>query len=240
MRAAAAAMITGVALGGAVAGAGAATGAAATGVREIVSDHWTSTLPNTSSGRDYAVEFVNPSDPGAKPPSVSEVHLTLPPGARFNTRAIAQCQANDAELMALGPAACPAASNLGTMALTFDTGVPGPGRYLPVSVTFFNARDQLIFLSHDNVSGARTVSRATVTATTLDASIPFLPGTPPDGAADRQERATFLAASSAQGNYLTTPPQCPASHEWVEQETYTYRDGVRQTLNVALPCRSRP
>lgn len=203
--------------------------------REVVADHWTSTVPGTSTGRQYAVDFVNPADPTGKPPSVSHVHLQLPAGARFDTDAIDRCPATDAQLMLIGPAACPPASELGTMAITFDTGFPGPGRYLDVGVTFFNEHGELIFLSQDQRTGARTVSRATVTSSTLDADLPLLPGTPPDGA-DKTERATFSAASTARGNYLTTPPVCPASGEWVESETYTYRDGVTETAHVAHPC----
>jgi hypothetical protein len=215
-----------------VAAAASATGAS----RQIATDTWTSTKPGTSSGRSYSVDFVNPDDPSGKPPSLSHVHLRLPSGASFDTEAITQCGATDEQLILVGPASCPAASNLGTMALTFDTGFSPPLRYLDVTVTFFNNRNQLIFLSQDNSSGVRTVSRATVTRTTLDSDLPFLPGTPPDGAADKQERATFRAASSASGNYLTTPATCPASGKWVEYESYTYRDGISQTVPIAEPC----
>jgi hypothetical protein len=204
--------------------------------RQTATDHWSSTTPGTSSGRMYAVDFVNPIDPSGKPPSVSHVHLQLPSGARFDTDAVAQCPASDAELMLMGAAACPAASGLGVGSIIFDTGLPGPGRYLKVSITFFNEHDQLILLTQDASTGLRTVSRATVTASTLDADLPFLPGTPPDGAADEHERATFLAVSTPAGNYLTTPPTCPATHRWVERETYTYRDGVSQSVDIAEPC----
>jgi hypothetical protein len=204
--------------------------------RQTATDHWSSTTPATSAGRMYAVDFVNPSDPSGKPPSLSHVHLQLPPGARFDTDAIAQCHATDAQLILLGPSACPAASELGTGSIVFDTGLPGPNRFLNVSITFFNEHAQLILLTQDASTGLRTVSRGTVTAGSLDADLPPLPGTPPDGAADKHERASFRAASTVAGNYLTTPATCPATRRWVERETYTYRDGVSQSVDIAEPC----
>ena len=204
--------------------------------RQTATDHWSSSTPGTSSGRMYAVDFVNPSDPSGKPPSVSHVHLQLPTGARFDTDAMTQCAATDAQLILMGPAACPAASQLGTGSIMFGPGLPGPDRYLNVSITFFNEHNQLILLTQDASTGLRTVARGTVTASTLDADLPPLPGTPPDGAADRHERATFRAVSTPTGNYLTTPATCPSTRSWVERETYTYRDGLSQSVDIAEPC----
>lgn len=206
------------------------------GARQIVTDHWSSRLPGTSAGRTYGVDFVDPANPGGKPPAVGHVRLQLPSGARFDTDAIPRCEATDVQLMLEGAGACPGGSMLGTMQLTFDTGLSGGLRYLNANVTFLNAHAQLIFLAQDPTTGVRTVFRSTVTSQTLESDIPILPGTPPDGAADRRERGTFLARSSARGNYLTTPPTCPPNHQWVERETYTYRDGVTQTVEIPQPC----
>src|SRR3954447_23829815 len=193
---------------------------------------FTTPAPGSPSGRLYEVDFVNPADPQGKPPSVQHVHLQLPAGARYDTDAAPQCHASDPELMAQGADACPASSRLGTNDLVFDTGIDA-ARFLNEDVTFFNEHDQLVILAQDRATGARTVTRGVVGRDTLDIELPMVPGSPPDGAADKSERAVFNAV----GGYLTTPPTCPASGEWTEHVTYTFRDGVKQTVSGAMPCR---
>jgi hypothetical protein len=210
--------------------------AAAATAPATVTDKWTTQAPSSSAGRAYSVDFVNPADPNGKPPSFSHVHLQLPPGARFDTDAIPQCHANDAELMAQGGSACPADTQLGTNKATFDTGIDA-ARFLYEDVTFFNRHDQLVILTQDEASGARAVVRGTVGQSTLDIDLPPLPGTPPDGAAEKSERAVFLARSTSRGNYLTTPPQCPAAGVWTEHVTFTFRDGSTYTTAYDNPCR---
>lgn len=203
-----------------------------------VRDPWTTEAPNASAGRDYSVEFVNPSDPSAKPPAFRHVHLQLPGGARFDTDAIPQCHASDAELTAEGPGACPADTRLGTNSATFDTGID-PMRFLHEDVTFFNAHDDLVILSQDEATGARVVLHGAVTPGALDIDLPPLPGAPPDGAAEKSEHAQFVARSTPRGNYLTTPPACPATRVWTEHVTFTFSDGTTYSTPYDNPCRPR-
>jgi hypothetical protein len=205
--------------------------------RQSATDRYTTTKPGRSSGRRYSVEFTDPRSPSGKPPSLAHVHFTLPPGGRFDTAAIARCQASDAELIADGPSACPAASKVGVNTDTLDTGEAAE-RYLVEDVDFFNADRALIILTRDRATGVRDVVRGTVGTTTLDIDLPFLPGSPPDGAADKRERAVFYARSGPHGNYLTTPRRCPRSHVWTETVQYTYRDGVTETARLKTPCES--
>jgi hypothetical protein len=213
--------------------------APATGEAPPVSatDLWSTDAPVTSAGRNYSADFTNPSDTSAKPPALQHVHLQLPAGARFDTDAIPQCHASDPELMAEGAAACSDDTKLGTNKVVFDTGFPGSNRFLNVSIVFFNEHDQLVILAQEEASGARTVVRGTVGSDTLDIDLPPLPGTPPDGAAEKSERAMFLARSTSKGNYLTTPPTCPSSRVWTERVTYSFRDGSAYTATAEIPCR---
>jgi hypothetical protein len=205
-------------------------------------DAFTTQAPAASSGRVFQDEFANSTDPQAKPSALSHFHLQLPAGARFDTTAIAQCQASDLELMLEGASACPTTSKLGTETFTFDTGLPGSGRYEPSDVTFLNQLGGVILLSQDRQSGVRLVIRGKVGSDTEDIDLPLLPGTPPDGGADKSEVAQYPAATGVSNGqlaaYLTTPPSCPRSGEWLFRAVYTFRDGTQQTADSSSPCQT--
>ena len=71
---------------------------------------------------------------------------------------------------------------------------------------------------------------------TLMINFPPAPGTPPEGAALKRERIVFFERSGPRGAYLTTPPTCPGTGQWVNTLTYTYRDGVTQQVTSPSPC----
>jgi hypothetical protein len=87
-----------------------------------------------------------------------------------------------------------------------------------------------------------SVVRGAINDNTLSVTSPAIPGTPPDGGAEKSETATFPARSTQGGggqlNYLTTPPVCPASGAWVNSVTYYYKDGVTETVGSTSPCTS--
>jgi hypothetical protein len=208
--------------------------------RQTYSETFTTDVPGASTGRAYAIDWVNPNDPGGKPVSFSHLHVELAEGARFDTSAISQCHASDAELMAQGASACPRDSVVANDETLLDTGFPEPGRYLISDLVFFNNRNELVLLATIRENGTRAVLRAKVAANTIDLDVPPLPGTPPDGAAAKRQRGTFYARSTErdgrQLDYLTTPPTCPSSGYWVNQVTYTYRDGITQTAQSRSAC----
>src|SRR5436309_13984532 len=72
-----------------------------------------SQVPGSATGMKYREVFRNPSDPNAKPSPVRRTILQLPAGTVLDGHAIASCQSSDAELMLLGPSACPADSRIG-------------------------------------------------------------------------------------------------------------------------------
>ncbi|MEJ7786845.1 MAG: hypothetical protein WKF96_18745 [Solirubrobacteraceae bacterium] len=208
---------------------------ARTADRQVVSDLFTSQVPDSSTGRTFAVDFFDPADPAAMPIPARKVVIELHPGARFDTNAVPQCKATDAELLILGPSACPAASQVGTNEVLIDHSFPPPGpRYTISDVKIFNDADALILLGESR--GApfipRTLIRAPVSENRLEISAGFIPGTGPFGGARKRERADF----PARDNFLTTPRKCPKSGFWTNHATYTYADGISQTSFTRSPC----
>ena len=209
--------------------------------RQTYRDQFTTDVPGAVTGRVYAIDYLNPQDPGGKPHAFSHLHLELAPGARFDTSALPYCEATDAELIARGPDACPPETRVGTDETVLDTGFPGPGRFLTVDFAFFNNKDELILLPTVRENGARVVVRGKIGENTLDIENPMVPGTPPDGGAAKSQRGRFQPAAvvraGRQANYLTTPPTCPAGGFWVNRIVYTYRDGVEEAAESRSPCR---
>ena len=209
--------------------------------RQTYSDRFTTDVPGAATGRTYAIDYFKRGDPDGKPHAFSHLRVELAEGARFDTSAIARCEASDAELIAAGASACPPESRVGVDETVVDTGFAGPGRYFTTDFVFFNNKDQLILLATAREYGARVVVRGQIGKNTLDIENPMIPGTPPDGAAAKSQRGRFDPHSTVRGrkqaNYLTTPPTCPARGHWVNRVVYTYRDGIKQTAQSKSPCR---
>jgi hypothetical protein len=213
-------------------GAPVATAAAEPTARVEYSDAFTTRAPSTPSGRLFHDEYFNASDAGAKPPPVQHVHEQLPHGAHFDTTAVPLCTASDGELMAEGAAACDPKSQVGSEVFSFDTGVDGPNRIVTNDIAFLNNKDELIILTQERQSGTRVVVRGKLTRDTLDFELPTLPGTPPDGGADKREDGTYPVTG-----WLTTPPTCPTSGKWTFRIDYTFRNGEKVTRTSDSPCR---
>lgn len=211
------------------------------------SDYQTASLrffessPGRASGYRVRIDYTNPGDSEAKPPSVRRVVELFAQGTGIDTRAPARCTATDAELIAIGRAACPKGSVVGGGFIKLDTGIPGPGRYLAEDVTFLNNTDELIYLTQDRANGARTVFRARVSGRRVVSHAPFLPGAPPDGTAIDVVRAHFprlvRMRDGTRRAYVTTPRQCPTRGFWANSVRFTYDDGTTQTETNHSPCR---
>ena len=212
---------------------GASAAAVSESPRQTYSERFTTDLSSTSTGRMYTIDFFNPDDPEAKPHSFSHLHVELADGARFDTTALPQCKASDAELMAVGESACPEGSRVAEDETVIDTGIPGPGRLVTTDIVFFNNQDELVLIATTRDTGARVVLRAQVGENTIDLDTPMLPGTPPEGGAAKSQRGQW----EARPGFLTTPPTCPESGFWTNRITWTYRDGVEQTEESRSPCR---
>jgi hypothetical protein len=213
------------------------TAAAEPTARVELATSFTTRAPGAPSGRLFHDEFFDAKDPNAKPPPVQHIHVQLPAGARFDTAAVPACGASDAALMAEGPSACAPGSQVGTEVFTFDTGVDGPNRMVTNDITFLNDPGELVILTRERQTGVRVVVRGKVGVETLDFDLTPLPGSPPDGGADRLENAAFPVAIGPRGaSYLTTPPACPASGKWTFRVDYTFRNGEKVTKTSDSPC----
>lgn len=212
------------------------------GVRQSSDFRFSEQRPGVPSGITLDIDYVNPADPGGKPPAVRTVIEALAPGAGIDTSIPEQCGASDAELMLQGAGACPTASRVGTGTIVIDTGLPEPARFLNVDVTFINNAGELIFLSTERSSGARVVSRSPIEGRTIVNSAPTLPGTLPDGAALDVVHAKLDPISREIGGvrrgYITTPAECPAIGTWTNSIQFTYFDGVSQAVDSGSPCAS--
>jgi hypothetical protein len=214
--------------------------AAQTASRQSLKVSFIETRPGVPSAVTFDVDYVNPDDPSGKPPAVRTVVETLAGDARFDTAVPALCEATDAELMATGAGACPPRSKVGSGYIRIDTGVPGPGRFIEVDVTFLNNANQLIFLTTNRANGTRVVARGAIQGGRLTSNAPTLPGTPPDGAALDVVRSRLDEVSRDIGGvrrgYITTPSACPPSREWTSTVSFTYSDGVTQSVATPSPC----
>ena len=195
--------------------------------------------PGTFGALSIDIDYVNPSDPGGKPPAVRNIVVQLADGTRVDTTVPRRCAASDAQLMAQGPGACPADSLVGEGFVRIDTGLPGDARFLEEDLTLLNAANQLIFLFRDRRSGTRLSSRAAVEGGTLTTSAPPLPGAPPDGGAIDVviERLNAIPGNSPGRGYVVTPASCPSSGTWTNSIRFTYADGVTQSVQTQSPCR---
>ena len=192
------------------------------------------------SAMKLSIDYVNPTDPSAKPPAVRTVVEELAEGAQIDTSIPDRCPALDAQLMLQGASACPATSRVGAGTLRIDTGLPEPARFIDADVVFLNNTNELIFVSTERLTGARVVTRSTVKGGKITNGAPLLPGTPPDGAAIDVVEVTLNRISRQVGGasrgYITTPSTCPKSRDWLNSVTFTYADGVSQTVPTDSPC----
>jgi hypothetical protein len=196
--------------------------------------------PGRPSGYRVRIDYTNPDDPEAKPPSVRKVVEVFPPGTRIDTGAPARCTASDAELMLVGVSACPSGAVVGTGFIRLDTGAAGPGRYLREDVVFLNNTEQLIYLTTDRATGARTVVRAQVHGRRVITEAPLLPGAAPDGTAIDVARGYFprlvRMRDGARRAYVTTPGHCPARGHWTTKVRFDYHDGTTQSEATRNRC----
>jgi hypothetical protein len=186
-----------------------------------------------------AASYRNPDDPAGKPPAVRRIVVHYPVGFRIDTSVPPQCQASDQELQLQGHAACPAGSKVGTGSTEFATGLPGSAATFDVDLEVLNNRDQLIFLAKPHGSNAvLNVGRSSAVNGTVTTDIAATPGGPPDGQSSVRRIQFDLQQVTGPGgaSYLTTPPTCPAIAAWTSQATFSYSDGISQTIQVATPC----
>jgi hypothetical protein len=226
--------------------AGALQAAAADGQapsRQSFRGGFSSAESGAPTGFHEEIDYVNPEDPAGKPHAVQTIVVALADGARIDTSVPARCTASDAELELQGPSGCPAASRVGQGTVAVDTGmaVGTVPRVIENDATLFNADHELIlFTESTNVPGPpiRSVGRSAVGERTFTTQAPALPGFPPPDpfTAIKTVRLTIDPVSQSGRAYLRTPATCPAAGSWINNATFTYRDGVSQRVDSSSTC----
>jgi hypothetical protein len=208
------------------------------GTRQTVAVWFDERRPAQPTGVRLAIDYLNPQDAQAKPPAVQKVVIAHAPGSEIDTSVPERCEASNSDLMARGPAACPPASKVGVGEVDLDTGFPGPSRVLTYDVAMFNnTRELILLLESKSEPRSRIVARSVVEGGTITTDVSPVPGGPPDGfTAIKRVRLSLDALSAGGRSYVATPASCPAGGSWTNTVTFTYRDGVTQTVRDSSPC----
>ena len=106
-------------------------------------------------------------------------------------------------------------------------------------MTFLNNTDQLIYLTQDQASGARTVVRARVRGNRVVTEAALLPGAARDGTAIDIVRGDFPRLVRIRDGHrragVTTPEHC-ARGFWANRIRFAYHDGTTQTVATGNRC----
>ncbi|MBX5470650.1 MAG: hypothetical protein IRZ21_12235 [Thermoleophilaceae bacterium] len=210
--------------------------------KQTASAKFTTTRPGASSGLSVDFRASDPGAPNGKPPAATNVRVTLPRGARVDTRAVRLCRASDSQIMQRGVRACPTRSRLGTGSAAAITGLGSPVDPVGETVTAFAARNQIVFyLAPKSAVGQNAVLRARIRGRVVDVVVPPFPLPGGGSAALTSFRITLKAHSSGRGrnrrSLLTTPSTCPRSHRWVTTVRFAYDDGTTKTIDSRSSCR---
>jgi RTX calcium-binding nonapeptide repeat (4 copies) len=206
---------------------------------------FTTGQPSSATGASILIDYVNPSDPSAKPFGVDRVETIFHRGTKIDTSVPAQC--DPARAGAVPNDQCPAGSEVGGGTLRFDQGngpavSPAFPRILRFRVTLFNAPNLVLFrldgtnnpirglLAPSEVRGGRTIR----------AEVPHLPGGPPDNQiAIDLANIRYKRISNPRGNYITTPASCPRIGAWTNRLTFSYNDDANPDFEVVQSPRTR-
>ncbi|MEA2495132.1 MAG: hypothetical protein QOJ29_3043, partial [Thermoleophilaceae bacterium] len=188
--------------------------------RQVGSLTFTATTPNAVTGTVLDVSFQNPDDPAARPYTVANMVIHIPTGTKNDTTAPPQCHATDAELLAFGPAACPADTKIGGGYAVSDTGANSPSRYSRSEITNFNNQDEVIGIAVNNdIPVIRNIDRSKYGPGTLTSTFPIFPAAPEPPTNEPYTPLSHLHIAFPPHKYGDkaygrTPPTCPLSRHW--------------------------
>jgi hypothetical protein len=222
----------------AVAAAVTATVAFATSQATTFSFKQSSHKPGTSTGIAFKVEFGDPDAANGLPAGLKDFKISMPKGAKIDPAGATQCKTTEADLMAKGAAACPAASRIGTGKATATNGATT----LDVQGFIFNekagSRNAWLFLFLIN-NGYAASFDAPVKGGTLSAK--GLTGAVPGGLLVTKFAGTIGKRSKGRGkkkhNLITAPSSCPKNKKWTNKATFVFVDGAKDTTSSTSACK---
>jgi hypothetical protein len=190
------------------------------------------------TGISFNVEFGDPAVANNVPAGLKAFKITMPKGAKFDPAAAPQCKATNAELMAQGAAACPAATRVGKGQATATDG----NAVVNVAGFIFNekvsGKNAFLFLFLINGAYAAAFD-APVKGNTLSAT--GLTGAVPGGLIVTKFSGTIAKRSKGKGKkkhvLITTPSSCPKSKKWVNKATWTFVDGSKDSSTSSSSCK---
>ena len=206
---------------------------------------FTSTTPRTPTGTSLHVFFQNPDDPTAKPYTVQNMVIHSPAGTQTDTTDFPQCHATDAELLTIGPPACPIDSYLGGGQAKSDQGPNSPQRYSWSDISDFNNQDEVVGVAvNEDIALIKNVDRSKYDYRngTLTSTFPLFPAVPEPPTMEpytpiAELQIHFPAHVDVLGHaYSATPSTCPPERHWTFVIDFIYRDGVTQSITSESPC----
>jgi hypothetical protein len=189
--------------------------------------------PATNTSMALHIRYTKPGDPNAKPSPIRRIQIDAPAGTVFDGAKVPSCDASDAEVMALGPSACPSDSQIADGTIVVITGGGPPFDPFNSPTPVFNDGNGWLEVSQTPSTPATiAVTRLAVSGSRISGNIAPAPGGPPDF---ESAVSTVDLAFPASG-YVTTPPTCPAEREWVTTGTFTFADGRTEIVQGDTPC----
>jgi len=190
-----------------------------------------------STGVKVDFSSADPGEPGGKPKRASKIVIKLANGTKVNTKAVAQCNLNDEDVIA---GKCPAKSLVGTG--TAKANVAPLIASTTEDVKAYAAKGGLVLLLTDNEDdinlGSTIVLRAKISKSgVITVNVPPLEAVPGVFAVLTDFNLSTRPKSKGKGkkkvNLITTPTTCKKKKGWVNQVTFSYADGsakdVRKT-----------
>ena len=176
-----------------------------------------------------------PTPAGQQPPVVRRLVITLPKGAKIDTKALARCSASVAQVTADGLSACPAKTRLGTGTASVFAGSGN----IAAKVTLFNRKNGFLLA----LTTGDTVIRAftgTAKGRTIDATLPQVDLGGGKEASLVRLQLTVKKHTKGKRTFLRTPPTCPTSLFWrlIYAPTFNGDYGF-ETLEGLSGCRRR-
>jgi hypothetical protein len=193
-----------------------------------------------STGISFKTAFGDPDAATGLPSGVKGFTIKLHKGTKIDPAGATQCKATAEDLMAKGPAACPAASRIGKGTATATPPTGGAG--VTVDAVVFNekvsGRNAFLFMFVSN-NAYVTAFDAFVKGNTMSAS--GLDGAIPGGLIVTKFNGTIDKHSKGKGkkkhNLITTPAACPKSKKWTNKGTFTFTNGDKDTATSTSACK---
>jgi hypothetical protein len=225
-----------------IAGLAAATATVALAASEIAtfSVKHSTKATGASTGISFKTTFADPDAATGLPSGVKSFVIKLHKGTKIDPAGATQCTATNAELMAQGPAACPAASKIGKGTATATPPTGGAG--VTVDAVVFNEKVNgkaaflFMFVSNNAYVTAfdAFVKGNKLSASGLDGAIPGgLIVTKFNGSIDKHSKGK----GKKKHNLITSPAKCPKSKKWTNTSTFTFNNGDKDTASSTSACK---